>query len=439
MMVMLMGVVTNAQNTPYVFSFTAIDSNAYVALDSIRIMNRTQGGTTVLYWPDTTISLEISEGDLLLFIGYATEFGVGIGENQYFKDGFRISSLLPNPVSSQSRIMAELPVNGTLRLTVSDLRGRVLEDSHWDLGKGIHSFNVTPGSDGLFILTARLNDEFRSIKLMAAGNFSGRDWSLEYAGRNNSGLALKKVAISKGIVRQSGILDRPDSNSLYTFQFATNIPCPGTPTVTYEGQIYNTIQIFSQCWIKENMNVGSMIPGTQEMTDNSIVEKYCHSNSPDSCEKYGALYQWNEMMQYDTAEGIQGICPPGWHLGTDEEWKVLAGATDDVFGIGDTEWDYSNMRGTSAGKNLKALQGWKYSVIGNGTDAFGFSALPASYRLLNGGFDLTCIEGVWWTSTLIDSDKAWYINMHYFSPQLGRWDDQYSVKPYGFSARCLQD
>jgi uncharacterized protein (TIGR02145 family) len=121
----------------------------------------------------------------------------------------------------------------------------------------------------------------------------------------------------------------------YTFQFATNIPCPGMPTVEYEGQVYNTIQIFSQCWLKENLNVGMMIPEAKDQSNNGIIEKYCYNNEPDSCAKYGGLYRWDEMMQYTTQQGTQGICPPGWHLPTDEEWKVLEGAVDSQYGIGD--------------------------------------------------------------------------------------------------------
>ena len=82
-----------------------------------------------------------------------------------------------------------------------------------------------------------------------------------------------------------------------------------------------------------------MIHGTMEQSNNGIIEKYCYNNEPDSCTKYGGLYQWNEMMQYTTQQGAQGICPPGWHLPTDEEWKVLEGAVDSQYGIGDPEWD----------------------------------------------------------------------------------------------------
>ena len=47
------------------------------------------------------------------------------------------------------------------------------------------------------------------------------------------------------------------------------------------------------------------------MTNNGIIEKYCYDNNPANCAIYGGLYQWNEMMQYTTQQGAQGICPNG--------------------------------------------------------------------------------------------------------------------------------
>ena len=52
-------------------------------------------------------------------------------------------------------------------------------------------------------------------------------------------------------------------------------PCPGLDSINYSGQWYHTVQIDSQCWFKENLNVGRMILGTQDQTDNGILEKYC--------------------------------------------------------------------------------------------------------------------------------------------------------------------
>jgi uncharacterized protein (TIGR02145 family) len=244
---------------------------------------------------------------------------------------------------------------------------------------------------------------------------------------------LLHIGFANGL--ESGMLDTPEENTSYTFQFATNIPCPGTPTVDYEGQVYNTIQIFSQCWLKENLNVGTMIPGTVYMTDNGILEKYCYNNEPDCCTKYGGLYQWDEMMQYTTQQGAQGICPPGWHLPTDEEWKVLEGVVDSQYGIGHNTWDLSYWRGFDAGTNMKSTSGWYGN--GNGTDLFGFSGLSGGYRNFSSAyFDGIVSNGGWWVSTEYDYGSAWSRGVDFLDPIVRRVLDD---KEHGFSVRCLRD
>ncbi len=82
-------------------------------------------------------------------------------------------------------------------------------------------------------------------------------------------------------------------------------------SVDYEGQSYSTVQIGTQCWIAENLNVGIFIPGSSTPTNNDTIEKYCYANNTSNCSIYGAFYTWNEMMGYSTDTAIQGICPPG--------------------------------------------------------------------------------------------------------------------------------
>jgi len=110
----------------------------------------------------------------------------------------------------------------------------------------------------------------------------------------------------------------------YELTFTTlSDPCSGIISITYAGQIYNIIPIGSQCWFKENLNVGLRIIASQSQTNNSIIEKYCYDNLDSNCDIYGGLYQWDEMMQYITTQGVQGICPTGWHLPTDAEFTTL--------------------------------------------------------------------------------------------------------------------
>jgi hypothetical protein len=73
-------------------------------------------------------------------------------------------------------------------------------------------------------------------------------------------------------------------------------PC-ATPTVTYAGKTYNTVQIGKQCWLKENLDVGTRINGSVNQTDNGTIEKYCYNDDPANCTTYGGLYTWNESMQ----------------------------------------------------------------------------------------------------------------------------------------------
>ena len=116
--------------------------------------------------------------------------------------------------------------------------------------------------------------------------------------------------------------------------FGLTAQTTGTITITQQdsirdprdGQWYTTAQIGSQFWMAENLNNGIKIDSLTEQTDNGIIEKYCcrpYRDYPGGCDKVGGLYQWDEAMNYSTAEGTQGICMPGWHIPTDNDWQKL--------------------------------------------------------------------------------------------------------------------
>ncbi len=427
------GLMSFSQRSAMELTFTAINNTTHSQLDSIKIMNRTQGGDTVLYWPDTVLTI----------------YFVGIPEINKPEGEFRLFQNYPNPVTDQTTIALYIPEKDKVDLTVSDMLGRVILQSERVLDKGIHSFRFSPGSENLYFFTARYRGNSNSIKILQTVFNSNRTSALEYTGCEIYSLQLKAaediqdfsfitgdVLLYVGYAdgRQTGIVDAPEASETYTFQFATNIPCPGTPTVLYEGQLYHTIQIFSQCWLKENLNVGTMITNVQEMFNNNILEKYCQGDSPDSCVKFGGLYKWWEAMQYINEEGTQGICPTGWHMPTDEEWKVLEGSVDGQFGVGDDNWDIWGPRGFEAGLNLKATHGWIFG--GNGSDLYGFSALGGGWIWGGGNSNGTGGEGNWWTSTELDSYGAWSRRIGFDYPWVRRngYEDDYS-----FSVRCIKD
>ena len=416
-------------------TFTAIDSATYIQLDSIKVMNRTQGGDTILYWPDTTLVLD---------------YQVGISEINKNNRTFRVFQNYPNPVIEHTTISLHIPEKDKVNMIVADICGRIILKYNRTLNKGKHSFRFLPGSRNLYFFTAQYRGKSSGIKILQVSTHPNGECSLEYTGSEDISSYLKGTEdiqnflfnlgdellyIGYNDTLQSGMVDTPSTSQTFTFQYATNIPCPGTPMITYQGQVYNTIQIFSQCWLKENLNVGTMIPGYQDMEDNDTIEKYCYGNNPANCDNYGGLYKWNEMMQYITQQGVQGICPPDWHLPTDEEWKVLEGAVDSQYGIGNQIWNSYGLRGYDAGKILKTISGWNSN--GNGTNLFGFSGLPGGYRYSNGYFYYISQHGLWWTSTEGNISSAWNRYLSYNNPEVDR--DYGDNKGFSFSVRCIRN
>ncbi|MEI6436944.1 MAG: FISUMP domain-containing protein [Bacteroidota bacterium] len=204
-------------------------------------------------------------------------------------------------------------------------------------------------------------------------------------------------------------------------------PCPGNPTIVYGGQTYNTVQIGAQCWLKENLNIGTKINGSINQTNNGIIEKYCYNDLELNCNIYGGLYQWNEMMQYVTTAGVQGICPAGWHVPTDAQWTVV---TDF---LGGTSVAGGKMKTTGT---IQAGTGLWESPNGGATNESGFSAVPAGDRYTSGTFNFIGIYGYCWSSTEILTSYAWFWFMHFDYGTVGRI---YDNKGYGFSVRCLRD
>jgi uncharacterized protein (TIGR02145 family) len=209
-------------------------------------------------------------------------------------------------------------------------------------------------------------------------------------------------------------------------------PCPGIPTVIYEGQTYNTVLIGDQCWLRENLNVGTMINGNEDMSNDNIIEKYCYDNNTANCDEYGALYQWNEIMQYTTTQGVKGICPSGWHLPTDDEWKVLEGTVDSQYPVGDPIWNNSGFRGFDAGKNLKSTTGWSQNT---GTNGFGFTAISGGYRQPPRSFSNLTYETFFWSSSESSTNSALNRKLYSTYDNIGRMTKS---KIYGLSVRCMR-
>ncbi|MEI7981839.1 MAG: FISUMP domain-containing protein, partial [Bacteroidota bacterium] len=200
-------------------------------------------------------------------------------------------------------------------------------------------------------------------------------------------------------------------------------PCPGTPTVDHGGQTYNTVQIGTQCWLKENLNIGNRIDGSQEQTNNGIIEKYCYNNLESNCDIYGGLYQWGEIMQYSILEGSKGICPDGWHIPTDIEWSALT--------------NFLGGEAIAGGKMKEVgLSHWNSPNTG-ATDVSGFTGLPSGFRNIAGAFNYIREHSGLYSSTLYDDLYVWVRNLFENSANINR--NHFDHRNNGLAVRCIKD
>jgi uncharacterized protein (TIGR02145 family) len=229
------------------------------------------------------------------------------------------------------------------------------------------------------------------------------------------------------------------TNQVMITNTGSGIPCPGFETVTYGGHVYNTVLIGNQCWMKENLNIGIRIDGGVNQSNNDVIEKYCFIDNEANCSLLGGLYQWNELMQYIETDGNQGICPEGWHIPTDDEWKILSGFIDSQYGIGDPEWDKytSFFIGYDVGKRLKAVDNWGAGGSGPGIDSHGFTAYGAGQWSPNGdGFGFRNVLGLFWTSSTYSQSDKYYRKLSALQDGIVRKSMDMN---YAFSVRCLKD
>lgn len=226
----------------------------------------------------------------------------------------------------------------------------------------------------------------------------------------------------------------------------------------YDGNIYQTVEIGTQIWMKGSLLVthfsdGSPIPNMADEQELNSINPYDKSywwydNNPDYGEDYGALYTWAAAMNgapssNNIPSGVQGVCPDGWHLPSDAEWmeleKHLGMSQEQIDGM--DQW-----RGTDQGGQLKETGTAHWNAPNNGaTNSSGFTALPAGYRdftLLTDGasesyFGNLGKEGTFWTSTGGDYEGgAFRRGLDNTGPSIYRNKEP---EMYGYSVRCLKN
>jgi uncharacterized protein (TIGR02145 family) len=235
-------------------------------------------------------------------------------------------------------------------------------------------------------------------------------------------------------------------------------------SLSYEGKKYPSTKIGEQCWLAKNLNVGTMIKKEEQQSKDNSIQKYCHDYDEKNCDLYGGLYQWAETVQYNnnvtnnsgtfSEQKIQGICPNGWHIPSNNEWQILENyLATDTCGSKNLDWQCS-----PAGKRLKSNRTalgpngekvgtatndqprWMYDANNYGIDDVGFSAL-SSGMTRGSALSFQPGAGAWfWSSTPFQSAYAWYFTLDaYYSSSYRSYGNIYYKRVNGFSVRCLKD
>jgi len=217
-----------------------------------------------------------------------------------------------------------------------------------------------------------------------------------------------------------------------------NNKCPSSVT-DYDGNIYDVVKIGDQCWMAENLKVkhyanGKDVPYVNEKSEWKNLDKsdkaWCYYGySRSNGDIYGLLYSWAAAMNgtgssNNNPSGVQGVCPEGWHLPSDEEWNEL----DTALGC--------NMVGSKLAGNSSL---WTSGSLKENPKfgRSGFKALPSGYRNYYGDYTYLENRGYWWTSTDDSLGLSAYSRYITFSKSdLVRFTRE---KVFGFSVRCVWD
>ncbi len=223
-------------------------------------------------------------------------------------------------------------------------------------------------------------------------NPAGIDWNAKMNSSSSEGASQNQSSSMDGSssVASSFSVQSSSSSSHGIIYGATFID-------TRDSVSYPTVVIGTQTWMAKNLEY-----------EPSSGNSWCYNDLPSNCTIYGRLYDWNTALT---------VCPTGWHLPSDAEWATLENA-----GGGSSV----------AGTKLRASSSlW---ITNNGTDEWGFSALPGGDRM--GIFGRLGESGAWWTGSPGSAQYAVSRQMRVGSAGVGY--NGGNPQANGLSVRCLK-
>ena len=389
------------------------------SVDSVKVENLTQG-----------TKLKMKGSDVLRLMG--TTGIETISDNEGSKIVF-----YPNPMKDYSQMQFVLSEQGGTVITLYDISGRKIAQTRDLLSKGQHTYALQGVKEGVYFVTISSGRYSLSGKLISSGSKNGsakiehessvisQEKQTDSKGTNeekvmqyNTGDRLKLIGISG--IYSTLVTDVPTASKTITYNFIT---CTDGDGNNYPVVEIGTGKSGTQGWMAENLkttryNNGTAIP---LVTDNASwfylkTPGYCWYNNDEAANKAtnGALYNW-----YTVNTG--NLCPTGWHVPTDAEWKTLATAMGDYLIAG------GKLKETGTAHWISPNKG--------ATNESGFTALPAGARS-GGTFAYIGSVGSWWVSNEYSSVSGWCRDIDHDDTILSRY---VSPKVIGLSVRCLRD
>lgn len=442
-------------------SFSGRDtSNHYLRLDRVEVKNLAEGWQETLLWPDTVLTMHV---------------GTGINDaGDLASSALQLSASSANPFHGTTTADLVVKEAGEVTTEITDISGRTVASlRETALQPGTHQLRVTLSATGVYFLTARMHGASASLKLVNSSE--GGLNAIEHTGFDPTFAATKGstnnafhlgdpmeytgyATFNGGLVESSHIVQNQSASESLTLQFATamgmndGLPCPSSPTVTdIDGNVYNTVQIGNQCWMKESLRAahysdGAAIP-MGDSTSLTLPYRYCPDNNTANVATYGYLYNWPAVMHgapcsSDNPSGVQGICPKGWHVPSNAEYGQLINyaSSQSVYQCGNNSF--------FTAKAFAAQTGWRsyYDQCSPGcnpstNDAAGFSAKAAGHYsnlgTTNHYFYGFSDIAAFWTTT--DGGCQGRIYMRHIYHYGKHWQEAIQDKHCGLSVRCVRN
>ncbi|MBP5710374.1 MAG: fibronectin type III domain-containing protein, partial [Bacteroidales bacterium] len=218
--------------------------------------------------------------------------------------------------------------------------------------------------------------------------------------------------------------------------------CGDSTIVDVDNNLYHTVLIGNQCWMKENLRTTHYANNDTIAVGGDLnnASYYYPDNDVNNKEFYGLLYSWKAVMGNSSSSannpsGVQGICPTGWHVPSNAEWTEL---TDYVSSQNEYLCDNNYIAKALASKSAW-IGDYSTCTVGNdlsANDATGFNAIPAGFLSVNQWYNFD-IEVKYWSSTVDNGTMIHTRGLKNTSINMSNLSAGSST--YALSVRCVKD